>query len=65
MEIGKNREKSKISYKRNTIGDFYKVTTYDEYREVHDVNHPIHESGKIYLKVLLVEISTRLVSLNA
>lgn len=26
----KNREKSKISYERNTVGDFYKVTTCDD-----------------------------------
>ena len=29
-EIGKNREKSKISNKRNTLGDFYKGTNCDD-----------------------------------
>ena len=29
-EIGKNRKKSKISNKRNTVGDFYKVTNCDD-----------------------------------
>ena len=29
-EIGKNRKKSKISNKRNTVGDFKKVTNCDD-----------------------------------
>ena len=28
--IGKNRKKSKISDKRNTVGDFYKMTDCDD-----------------------------------